>query len=638
MPITPVSVNATTTTVAATTDLSFVTDGQQRLRIGVDGSSTFWQGVVVDHFHSGVVLSSSSGLLSSENGSNGQVIIGGTIPKWGSLLSSDGSIVIEAGDGTLGLRVGSQFPTSFNGNSGSAVPSSGALSVVGGSNIFTSASGNVLTVGLVGSPAVASSFTAGTTITAGTGLTVASLGAGVVQSNSSGSFSSSNGANGQLLVGGGTSPQWSSLTSSGNTISYTSTANGLNLEASGNLARSFSGNSGTAVPVSGALTVAGGSNINTSGAGSAITVNLNNSPSVSGSLTAGTSIAAGTAITAGTGLIATAGGVTATAGNISAASGNVSASGTVTAGTTVTSGTGITATTGNIVASAGNINATTGSMSAGTTIVAGTGIAATSGNIVASSGNVTASGLVSAGSSVAAGTTITAGTQVVSAVGTAAAPSYTFSGNTTTGLSVPSAGTLVLSTGGANRLQITSGGASTFSGSLTLPVLAGLVQSSSAGLLSSSNGTSGQVMIGGGSAPVWAALTAGAGIGISNGANSITLTAAGSGILPTIEVLSTSASAAINTTYITNNASRVVITLPTVAAQGSVIMIIGKGSGGWRLAQNAGQTIYFGLLQTLLGILGSVTGLNARDVVQVRCITANTEWQVVSYIGTLTII
>jgi len=53
----------------------------------------------------------------------------------------------------------------------------------------------------------------------------------------------------------------------------------------------------------------------------------------------------------------------------------------------------------------------------------------------------------------------------------------------------------------------------------------GVLQSSAAGVLSSSNGTDGQVLIGGGTAPVWSTITQGAGITIANAANSITITA-----------------------------------------------------------------------------------------------------------------
>lgn len=64
---------------------------------------------------------------------------------------------------------------------------------------------------------------------------------------------------------------------------------------------------------------------------------------------------------------------------------------------------------------------------------------------------------------------------------------------------------------------------------------AGVVQSSSAGVLTSSNGTNGQILIGGGAAPTWANLTAGSGVTITNAANSITVAVtAGGTVVETI--------------------------------------------------------------------------------------------------------
>ncbi len=97
------------------------------------------------------------------------------------------------------------------------------------------------------------------------------------------------------------------------------------------------------------------------------------SPSVSGSVTAGT-------------------GFTATTGNIVASTGNITSTlGSVSAGTTVTAGTGVTATTGNIVASTGNITSTLGSVGAATTVTAGTTVTATLGDITATNGNFVSS-------------------------------------------------------------------------------------------------------------------------------------------------------------------------------------------------------------------------------------------------------
>ncbi len=84
------------------------------------------------------------------------------------------------------------------------------------------------------------------------------------------------GSNGELLIGAtGADPAFASLTSSGGTVTFTPGANSLNLEAGGGtVANSYPTDSGTATPAAGVLTLAGGTNVNTSGAGSNATVNL----------------------------------------------------------------------------------------------------------------------------------------------------------------------------------------------------------------------------------------------------------------------------------------------------------------------------------------------------------------------------
>lgn len=111
---------------------------------------------------------------------------------------------------------------------------------------------------------------------------------------------------------------------------------------------------GFAVPAANQMTMAGSTNIATSGSGDTITFDLANTLSVSGS------------ITAGTGLFATTGGVTAAAGNISATTGAVSA------GTIITAGTGISSTAGNISALGGNLTAPAGGLVVNTGITVST--------------------------------------------------------------------------------------------------------------------------------------------------------------------------------------------------------------------------------------------------------------------------
>jgi hypothetical protein len=65
-----------------------------------------------------------------------------------------------------------------------------------------------------------------------------------------------------------------------------------------------------------------------------------------------------------------------------------------------------------------------------------------------------------------------------------------------------------------------------------------------------------------------------------------------------IEVTSTTAQAQSNRGYLANNTATVVVTLPASPQIGDIVRINGVGTGGWRLAQNAGQSIKFGSLPT----------------------------------------
>lgn len=93
-----------------------------------------------------------------------------------------------------------------------------------------------------------------------------------------------------------------------------------------------------------------------------------------------------------------------------------------------------------------------------------------------------------------------------------------------------------------------------------------------------------------------------------------------------------------NTGYVTNNAvSTVLTTLPSTAAFGDVIRISGKGAAGWSLGQNAGQTIHFGNVSTTTGVGGSIASTMQYDCLELVCITQDTDFNVLSSIGVLTV-
>jgi hypothetical protein len=138
--------------------------------------------------------------------------------------------------------------------------------------------------------------------------------------------------------------------------------------------------------------------------------------------------------------------------------------------------------------------------------------------------------------------------------------------------------------------------------------------------------TDGQLLIGStGNIPAAATLSAGTGISITNAAGSITIASTSVGVVWT-EVTGTSQSMAVNSAYIANNAGLVTLTLPSTAALGSIVWVVGKGAGLWKIAQNAGQTIHFGSNDTTTGVTGSLTATNRYDAIQLLCTTANTDW------------
>jgi hypothetical protein len=104
------------------------------------------------------------------------------------------------------------------------------------------------------------------------------------------------------------------------------------------------------------------------------------------------------------------------------------------------------------------------------------------------------------------------------------------------------------------------------------------------------------------------------------------------------EETGTSANMAVNNGYVANNAGLVTLTLPDTAAFGSVIEVVGKGAGGWKIAQNAGETIHFGTSDTTTGVGGSLASTEQYDVVKLVCTVADTDWTVISSQGNITIV
>ena len=62
------------------------------------------------------------------------------------------------------------------------------------------------------------------------------------------------------------------------------------------------------------------------------------------------------------------------------------------------------------------------------------------------------------------------------------------------------------------------------------------------------------------------------------------------------------------------------------------------GAGGWRVSQNAGQQIHFGILNTTTGTGGYLSSTQTYDTIRMVCNVENNEFTVIGAVGNITII
>lgn len=205
---------------------------------------------------------------------------------------------------------------------------------------------------------------------------------------------------------------------------------------------------------------------------------------------------------------------------------------------------------------------------------------------------------------------------------------FTFTGGTT-GLTFAGAGTtetlggtLVVSNGGTGRATLTNHGLLVGAGTSAITQLA--------------NATNGQLPIGStGADPVLAAITAGTGISISNGAGSITINATGSGLA--WSVITANQTAAVNNGYFCNKAGTLALALPASSAVGDTIEVTNENTAlGVQFTQAAGQQILIGNTNTTLGATGTLTSSAVGDTLTIVCYVANTIWRTTGVVGNWT--
>lgn len=94
--------------------------------------------------------------------------------------------------------------------------------------------------------------------------------------------------------------------------------------------------------------------------------------------------------------------------------------------------------------------------------------------------------------------------------------------------------------------------------------------------------------------------------------------------------------AAVNNEYtILKTSGLTTINLPATAAVNTRIKIVGYGVDGWTLVAATGDYIHFGSIDSTAG--GSISSTSRYDCVEVVCAVADAEWVVCESVGTLTI-
>jgi hypothetical protein len=367
----------------------------------------------------------------------------------------------------------------------------------------------------------------------------------------------------------------------------------LTISVAGTVPTVFHTDSGDATPAANAITMHGGSNISTSGAGSTVTYNV--SGTTNNAVQVGNAGGSLTSLTVGTNGQVFLGATAANPAFITPTAGNGLS---VTANATTLAW----ALTAPVSIANGGTNSTSMAVVDGTVIFDGTRLVTTAtgtANFVLTSNGAGVAPTYQAVSASGAVTSVSGGNNIT-ITGTATAPIVNVSGTTNHSLLLGNA------TGSINSLGVA---------------------------------TNGQLPIGStGADPVLAAITAGTGISVTNGAGSITIAATGSGFTWTIVTAASQALVAENG-YIANNAGQVTFTLPVAAAVGDSFRVTGKNNAtGWKIAQNAGQTIYFSTAATTTGAGGSLTSSATRDTVEIICVTTNNDFQVLSSIGNITVV
>lgn len=192
--------------------------------------------------------------------------------------------------------------------------------------------------------------------------------------------------------------------------------------------------------------------------------------------------------------------------------------------------------------------------------------------------------------------------------------------NTGGGATIPAWDQVNLANGVTGTLTVPNGGTG-FATTTAYAVLCGGTTATGAFQPIASVGTAGQVLT-------------------SNGAGALPTfqAAGGGGITWQIQTIDLNPMV-VDNGYIANKAGLLTFTLPGTSAVGTVLRVTGMNTDvGWRIAQGAGQQIHFSGLSTTAGAGGYVESTLKRDSIELVCVVADTEWNVVSMMGNVTVV
>ena len=224
--------------------------------------------------------------------------------------------------------------------------------------------------------------------------------------------------------------------------------------------------------------------------------------------------------------------------------------------------------------------------------------------------------------------------QILTSNGAGVAPTYQTGAGATISITGDSGGALTSGsftfTGGSTGL--------TFAGAGSTETLGGTLAIANGGTNATSMATTDGVVYFDGTRLVTTAVGTATNVLTSNGAGMApTFQAVSSGAFPWTVVTGGTQAIAVNNGYIANNAGTCVMTLPATAAVGDRIRVSGMNNvSGWQIAQNSGQTIHFGNVNTTTGAGGTLASTNIYDSVELVCNIANTDFIVLSSIGNIT--